>query len=368
VLFRSLIDNYAMSSLEGPYVLSVILGVFLIIVAGCCYFQDHINRMFNGNAAVGQVEPRVMDPATLQQQILDDEELARQIQEELERDFNSLLLKQREERARKYRVFLKPYTMVVADADFSRENDGHGRNAQFQSVSFEFGSVKEEKIVSERYGEEVRQPATADDQSDYVESRQDTIELVNIVDSEPTMSYACEDDEKHHEAEYHVESNDVFEEVTVKYPSISATHTMDTNSSSDEGEYQVDLELGGPTDRCPLQERKLCLPVTDENGHSRTVNAECTICLMDYESGDKVVWSTRRMCPHAFHAECILVWLSKGKKRCPMCRNFFVPAQRVDGKDVIPHDESDVEAAMSLRDTLEGETFGNQTQVLFVPI
>ena len=105
------------------------------------------HTLATGPSAVGQVEPRVMDPATLQQQILDDEELARQIQEELERDFNSLLLKQREERARKYRVFLKPYTMVVADADFSRENDGHGRNAQFQSVSFEFGSAKEEKIV-----------------------------------------------------------------------------------------------------------------------------------------------------------------------------------------------------------------------------
>jgi hypothetical protein len=33
--------------------------------------------------------------------------------------------------------------------------------------------------------------------------------------------------------------------------------------------------------------------------------------------------------------------LSKGKKRCPVCRNFFVPGTRIDDKEVIVNDEPD---------------------------
>jgi hypothetical protein len=38
-----------------------------------------------------------------------------------------------------------------------------------------------------------------------------------------------------------------------------------------------------------------------------------------------VVWSGLK-CQHAFHDECILPWLSKGKKRCPICRLWFDPS------------------------------------------
>lgn len=67
------------------------------------------------------------------------------------------------------------------------------------------------------------------------------------------------------------------------------------------------------------------LPVYDKQGtNKRSVDAECSICFCEYEKGDKIVWSDLK-CRHAFHKECILPWLVKGKKRCPVCRHWFVP-------------------------------------------
>lgn len=80
-------------------------------------------------------------------------------------------------------------------------------------------------------------------------------------------------------------------------------------------------------------------------GEPRYVDANCSICLLDYMVGDAVIRSTRRDCSHAFHDECILSWLSQGKKRCPICRNFFVPASKIDCKKVITHDLNDLEAS-----------------------
>ena len=65
----------------------------------------------------------------------------------------------------------------------------------------------------------------------------------------------------------------------------------------------------------------------------RCVEANCSICLGDYEAGDSVVQSAAdqedEYCIHVFHSECMLQWLSQGKKRCPICRHWFVPAVRI---------------------------------------
>ena len=74
----------------------------------------------------------------------------------------------------------------------------------------------------------------------------------------------------------------------------------------------------------------LRLPVQNHKGLQRTVDGHCAICFSEYEDGDKVVWSGLEHCRHAFHDECILPWLSKGKKRCPICRHWFVPGARIE--------------------------------------
>jgi hypothetical protein len=75
-----------------------------------------------------------------------------------------------------------------------------------------------------------------------------------------------------------------------------------------------------------------CAEDDDHNKHKgpcRLVEGQCALCIDDYEPGDEVVWSSLE-CPHAFHKECIVQWLSKGKKRCPICRHWFVPGARID--------------------------------------
>uniref|UniRef100_A0A7R9WUC2 RING-type domain-containing protein n=1 Tax=Craspedostauros australis TaxID=1486917 RepID=A0A7R9WUC2_9STRA len=72
----------------------------------------------------------------------------------------------------------------------------------------------------------------------------------------------------------------------------------------------------------------LCVRIPCANG-TRSVDAHCAICLGEYMTGDKVSFSNLE-CRHAFHYDCILPWLSKGKKRCPICRHWFVPGTKID--------------------------------------
>jgi hypothetical protein len=73
----------------------------------------------------------------------------------------------------------------------------------------------------------------------------------------------------------------------------------------------------------------LRLPVHGEDETFRSVDAHCAVCFSEYEEGDQVVWSGLH-CRHAFHYDCMLPWLVKGKKRCPICRDWFVPGERIE--------------------------------------
>ena len=89
-------------------------------------------------------------------------------------------------------------------------------------------------------------------------------------------------------------------------------------------------------------------PFNKSGGTFANVEASCSICLLDYEVGDRVVFSTRSVCRHAFHEDCILKWLENGKKRCPICRNFFVPGTPMDNKATIEHHVDDVYAIRNI--------------------
>jgi hypothetical protein len=75
------------------------------------------------------------------------------------------------------------------------------------------------------------------------------------------------------------------------------------------------------------------------NGKNREVPASCAICLCSYEVGDNVTFSPNEACQHAFHQECIRVWIAKKKDPlCPYCRQEFCSLKETgaDGEDV-PH-------------------------------
>lgn len=110
---------------------------------------------------------------------------------------------------------------------------------------------------------------------------------------------------------------------------------------TDETDIEAANHSGNPE---PTHDVLIKIPPSP-NGEPRYVDGSCSICLLDYEVGDTIIRSTRRVCHHAFHDDCILAWLSKGKKRCPICRNFFVPGSKIDDKKVITHDAGDLQAS-----------------------
>eukprot|EP00529_Nitzschia_sp_RCC80_P001627 CAMPEP_0113488784 /NCGR_PEP_ID=MMETSP0014_2-20120614/26196_1 /TAXON_ID=2857 /ORGANISM="Nitzschia sp." /LENGTH=372 /DNA_ID=CAMNT_0000382509 /DNA_START=109 /DNA_END=1227 /DNA_ORIENTATION=- /assembly_acc=CAM_ASM_000159 len=67
-----------------------------------------------------------------------------------------------------------------------------------------------------------------------------------------------------------------------------------------------------------------------ESGRLRLKNGSlvpncCAICLMSYDVGDKVIWSSNPNCAHAFHQDCVVGWLVKMQPEtpCPCCRQEF---------------------------------------------
>ena len=64
---------------------------------------------------------------------------------------------------------------------------------------------------------------------------------------------------------------------------------------------------------------------------SRLVPPTCAICLVSYSPGCYVTWSSNPDCIHAFHRDCILMWLLKKEEPlCPCCRREFVSSSRLN--------------------------------------
>lgn len=120
--------------------------------------------------------------------------------------------------------------------------------------------------------------------------------------------------------------------------------------------YQVDDPYIDDDDDNPYS--ALCIPCTNETNNkstssppsspqsppqteSRLVPPTCAICLLNYEPGCYVSWSSN--CIHVFHRDCILMWLLKKEEPlCPCCRQEFVSVSgglSVLGTHTVPWEE-----------------------------
>lgn len=102
-----------------------------------------------------------------------------------------------------------------------------------------------------------------------------------------------------------------------------------------------EVMIGERTDMDDGRELVLELPaVTSTSNEQPSKNrpyrdARCAVCMIYYENGDEVIWSPNDECIHCYHSDCILTWLSRGKKKCPCCRMDFIPDKSEnEGDDV----------------------------------
>lgn len=69
-------------------------------------------------------------------------------------------------------------------------------------------------------------------------------------------------------------------------------------------------------------ENSTTAPIDIESGSM--VVEQCSICLEELKTGDKVYEANVCECGHKFHLECILAWLIK-HNTCPCCRAELFP-------------------------------------------
>nr|CAB3459324.1 unnamed protein product [Digitaria exilis] len=86
------------------------------------------------------------------------------------------------------------------------------------------------------------------------------------------------------------------------------------------------------------------------DGETREKEAECVVCLEDYQAGDKL----RTMpCSHGFHERCILPWL-RVSRLCPLCR-FALPAAAAETESLVDEEEDDDEGDTLEEDVNDGD-------------
>mmetsp|Transcript_3028 Transcript_3028/g.8520 ORF Transcript_3028/g.8520 Transcript_3028/m.8520 type:complete len:410 (+) Transcript_3028:3-1232(+) len=250
--------------------------LFMLAVTGvfCMVVREHFRR---------QREHRQRESSA---QLERDHELAQELQHALNNEVREQEKRRKcKERQNWYEVYLKPYTMVVRESDFVQSNTDEAQIPESPTRKTVDVLRLESFTTTESKWSERGVEKFADDG---VES-----------DLESSNTIAREQQQQD-----------------------------DNDSDDDSSSLTSNIYI-----RLPCQHMRIdgiaSTRTTSVHDHFRTVDAHCAICLGGYRAGDKVSWSGLE-CQHAFHFDCILPWLGKGKKRCPICRNWFVPGTKID--------------------------------------
>jgi len=73
---------------------------------------------------------------------------------------------------------------------------------------------------------------------------------------------------------------------------------------------------------------------TEDDGEIRTILDEsCTICLDEFEAGDRV---RSLPCGHTFHSKCIMKWMTERSATCPLCKADYYESDDEEDDDIVP--------------------------------
>lgn len=222
--------------------------------------------------------------------------------------------------------------MIVKANDFVEESVIEiVENEQQKELSL---AVPEEKMGLSRSAQQSETPAVDVENGARIDEKDGKAVIVDeTVEGEPSS----ENDEHDFAPRASIELGSPADEV----------ESAETNTSSvEQHEACMGVELGSPD----MEENNAVITEQDHmfamnevetgapgyiklrlaSGKKRTVPNCCAVCLCFYEEGETVVWSSNRLCNHAFHEECVMEWLIKMQDGtpCPCCRQEFTDVNK----------------------------------------
>jgi len=87
-------------------------------------------------------------------------------------------------------------------------------------------------------------------------------------------------------------------------------------------------------------------------------NESCTICLEDYNDGDRVKILS---CQHLFHSKCITPWLTERHATCPLCKVVITPHVDIDGGEELNGEAYEVEEESDIQSLISSDEMPAQT-------
>ncbi|OEU17146.1 hypothetical protein FRACYDRAFT_237556 [Fragilariopsis cylindrus CCMP1102] len=311
------------------FFVTTIISIFFLVVYSTRSRKFCSLRRRQGGGGQGggnRQDGRRYQNSQQQQQQLTDRVLAEELQrrlneEERERD----RLAKRKDRRMWYEYYMKPCSMIIENSDL------------FYALDEEFVESKEPQLYQQHRGEQEEENDDDIDDNDN-DNDNDIVEPVIVVCQQKMekISKNITDDE-------FVDSDD--EEISESGKKQKSSQFVLCDEHNENATLYVSLPaaVGKKRNSCAGAGANVSFSVSDSGGENiisrrRCVDGTCALCIDEYEEGDMVVWSDLQ-CSHAFHKECLMQWLSKGKKRCPICRHWFVPGAKI-GDQKIAHGEA----------------------------
>ena len=226
-----------------------------------------------------------------------------------------------------------------------RERNEDGKEIQIES----------EHIDSTSNTNDVPTTATADLNKQSTTENSDKADYSDVdtmpTPSAPPLTTNSDKTNNNNNSQQAIITSTVEEDTTAAPQSVDAAVPATTPSSPQDNPISSLYQVDNPYDDDDEGNTVLCIPCTNNiSDESKTITmtprcvpATCIICLLQYEPGTYVTWSSNKECTHAFHRDCILMWLLKKEEPylCPCCRREFVLESMLNDNDENDIDEEE---------------------------